>query len=66
MANKALATRQKMMIRLAPSQKTSKPRNPVAVAAKLRAAGPHLKGKTAERQAARRALAKVKLTPDEE
>ncbi len=59
MANKALATRQKMMIRIEPSQQA--PRNPVALAAKLRAggAGPHSKPKSAERQAAKRALAKI-------
>lgn len=66
MANKALSTRQKMRIKVEPSQQFGKPRNPVAVAAKLRAAGPHTKGATAERQAARRALAKAKLKPDEE
>ena len=64
MANKALATRQKMRIRVEPSQRP--PRNPVAVAAKLRAAGPHGKGKTAERQAQRRALAKARLASDED
>lgn len=67
MANKALATRQKMMIRIEPSQKP--PRNPVAVAAKLRAggAGPHARPKAAERQAAKRALAKIdpKADPDD-
>jgi hypothetical protein len=63
MANKALATRQKMQIRVEPSQR---PRNPVAVAAKLRAAGPHKKGPTAERQAARRALQKAKLKNDDD
>lgn len=66
MANKALATRQKMIIRIEPSQKP--PRNPVAVAAKLRAggAGPHAKPKAAERQAAKRALARIdpKTDPD--
>jgi DNA-binding Xre family transcriptional regulator len=55
MANKALATRQKMMMRVAVARK---PRNPVAVAAKLRAAGPHAKP-GAERQAAKRALKKA-------
>ncbi len=64
MANKALATRQKMRIRVEPSQQP--PRNPVAVAAKLRAAGPHGKGKTAERQAQKRALAKAKLRNDDD
>jgi hypothetical protein len=66
MANKALATRQKMRIQVEPSQQFGKPRNPVAVAAKLRAAGPHTKGKTAQRQAEKRALAKTRLKPEEE
>ena len=59
MANKALATRQKMML------KPVKVRNPVAVAAKLRAAGPHAKGPGQERQAAKRALKKARLEPEE-
>ncbi|MGV7208179.1 hypothetical protein ACLB1G_10025 [Oxalobacteraceae bacterium A2-2] len=64
MANKALATRQKMRIRVEPSQKP--PRNPVALAARLRAggAGPHAKPQASERQAAKRALAKASLKPD--
>lgn len=66
MANKALATRQKMRIQVEPSQQFGKPRNPVAVAAKLRAAGPHTKGKTAQRQAEKRALAKARLKADED
>ncbi len=65
MANKALATRQKMQIRLEPSQRAGKVRNPVAVAAKLRAAGPHTKGATAQRQAEKRALAKAKLVSED-
>ena len=65
MANKALATRQKMRLTVEPSQQLSKPRNPVAVAAKLRAAGPHKKGATAARQAEKRALAKAKLVPED-
>ena len=65
MANKALATRQKMRVTVAPSRQTGKPRNPVAVAAKLRAAGPHAKGPAQERQAAKRALKKTKLEPEE-
>ncbi len=64
MANKALATRQKMRIKVEPSQKA--PRNPVAVAAKLRAAGPHVKGKTAERMMLKRLLAKAKLVAEED
>jgi hypothetical protein len=62
MANKALATRQKMRVTVSPSPP---PRNPVAVAGKLRAAGPHAKGPGAERQAAKRALKKAKLEPEE-
>ncbi|MES2322046.1 MAG: hypothetical protein V4633_07280 [Pseudomonadota bacterium] len=65
MANKALATRQKMRISVEPPQQFGKPRNPVAVAAKLRAAGPHTKGATAERAAAKRALKKAKLEADD-
>ena len=61
MANKALATRQKMRL----TAPVAKPRNPVAVAAKLRAAGPHAKGPGQERAAARRALKKAKLEPEE-
>ncbi|SHN68208.1 hypothetical protein SAMN05192549_112128 [Duganella sacchari] len=59
MANKALATRQKMTMRVEPSQKA--PRNPVAVAAKLRVggAGPHAKPQSADRQASKRLLAKI-------
>ena len=66
MANKALATRQKMTMRIEPSQKP--PRNPVAAAAKARAggAGPHAKPQSTERQAAKRLLARIKLKPDPE
>jgi hypothetical protein len=64
MANKALATRQKMRIRVEPSQSFSKPRNPVAALAKARAAGPHERSKSAERQAAKRAIARAKLKTD--
>jgi hypothetical protein len=61
-ANKALATRQKMRLTAPPSR----PRNPVAVAAKLRAAGPHAKGPAQERAAAKRALKKARLEPEDE
>jgi len=66
MANKALATRQKMTIRVEPSQKP--PRNPVALAAKARAggAGPHAKPQSADRQAAKRLLARINLKPEQE
>jgi hypothetical protein len=65
MANKALATRQKMQFRVEPSQR---PRNPVAIAAKARAggAGPHAKPPGSARQAAKRALAKANLKPEDE
>ncbi len=62
MANKALATRQKMRLTVTASPP---PRNPVAVAAKLRAAGPHAKPTGAQRQAAKQALKKTKLEPEE-
>lgn len=52
----ALVSRKKMQFRVAPSQK---PRNPVAVAARLRAAGPHVKPLSTQRQAAKRALKKI-------
>ncbi|MCG2585870.1 hypothetical protein [Massilia sp. TS11] len=58
MANKALATRQKMRIRVEPSQKYGKPRNPLAVAAGQRAAGSHRKAEGALRRAAKQALKK--------
>lgn len=57
MANKALATRQKMQFRLKPA--ALKPRNPLAAAAKQRSAGPHVKSVSAQRQAAKRALKKI-------
>jgi hypothetical protein len=66
MANKALATRQKMRLKSAPAQQFSKPRNPVAVAATLRSAGSHAKGAAQLRQAAKRALKKIKLDADED
>lgn len=65
MANKALATRQKMRLRVAPSPPL-KPRNPFAGFAKARAAGSHAKTTASERLAAKRALKKAKLEPDEE
>ena len=65
MANKGLGPRQKLRIRLEPSQRAGPPRNPIAVAARQRVAGSHAKGVSARRQAAKRALAKTKLEPDE-
>jgi hypothetical protein len=62
MANKALATRQKMRLLAKPST----PRNPFATLAKNRSAGPHAKSVSAERGEAKRALKKAKLEPEED
>lgn len=66
MANKALAKRQKMTIRVEPSSRNLKPRNPVAVAAKQRAAGPHRKSVSAERQAQNLQVKKRLAEPEKE
>ena len=66
MANKALATRQKMRLRVEPSQQFGKPRNPLAALAKARAAGPHAKPLSNERQEAKRMLKKAKLVADDD
>lgn len=66
MANKALATRQKMMLRVQPLQQLSKPRNPIAAMAKARSAGAHAKPLSSERQAAKRLLKKVPLVPEDD
>ena len=52
MAVKTHSTRQKLTFRVA----SPKPRNPLVVAARKRAAGPHKKSQSAERAAAERAL----------
>jgi hypothetical protein len=72
MANKAIANRQKLSFRIEPAarplrsaQKGLKPRNPVAIAAKQRAAGPHRKTASAARQAQKRSLKKNLAGPDE-
>jgi hypothetical protein len=66
MANKALATRQKMRLRIEPSQQSLKPRNPIAALAKARSAGAHAKPLSSERQQAKRALKQAKLVPDDD
>lgn len=70
MANKALATRQKMRLRVEPSQQyahgPNKPRNPVAVAAKQRSAGPHARNTAQERMLAKMLLKKAKLVAEED
>jgi hypothetical protein len=58
MANKTFGTRQKLGFRIEPSQRLAKPRNPLALAARQRAAGAHGKSGAATRQAARMALLK--------
>jgi hypothetical protein len=65
MANKALSKRQKMIIRIEPSQKALKPRNPIAVAAKQRVAGAHQKSGSAKRQIQNRILKKIVSESDE-
>jgi hypothetical protein len=65
MANKALATRQKMRLRVEPTPPV-KPRNPFAGFAKARAAGSHEKTTASERLAAKRALKKAPLVPEDD
>jgi hypothetical protein len=65
MANKALSKRQKLVIRVEPSQRALKPRNPLALAARQRVAGAHQKSVSAERQLHKRVLKKI-LTGSEE
>jgi len=64
MANKALAKRQRLSYRIEPSQKALKPRNPVAIAAKQRSAGPHQKNASAQRLAHKQKLKKMLDDPD--
>ncbi|THC41612.1 hypothetical protein [Massilia sp. Mn16-1_5] len=66
MANKALATRQKMRLRVEPSQQFGKPRNPIAALAKARSAGAHAKPLSSERQAAKRLLKKAPLVSEDD
>lgn len=65
MANKALAKRQKMVIRIEPSQKALKPRNPLVAAALQRAAGPHRKSASGTRQEQKRQLSRKLSKPPE-
>lgn len=66
MANKTLRSRQKATFRLALSPRPHKPRNPMAVAAQLRAAGPHRKSASGQRQLQRRTLKKILAGSDED
>ena len=65
MANKALSKRQKLTIRVEPSQRALKPRNPIALAAKQRVAGSHRKSDSTARQLHERLLKKSLGDPDE-
>jgi hypothetical protein len=64
MANKALSKRQKLVIRVEPSQRALKPRNPLVAAARQRVAGPHQKSVSAERQIHKRILKKILTEPE--
>jgi len=64
MANKALSKRQKLTIRVEPSQRALKPRNPIALPAKQRVAGAHKKSPSGLRQRHNRLLKKL-LDSDE-
>jgi hypothetical protein len=59
MANKELAKRQKLIIRVEPSQRALKSRNPVALPARQRVAASHPKTAPAQRQLQERLLQKV-------
>ncbi|OGB27676.1 MAG: hypothetical protein A3I66_07380 [Burkholderiales bacterium RIFCSPLOWO2_02_FULL_57_36] len=47
MANKAISKRQKLSFRIEPSQRSMRSKDPVAIRAKQRAAGPHKKSGSA-------------------
>lgn len=57
MANKSLGTRQKLVFRLDPAQ--TKPRNPIALAAKRSGAGRHQKSVSSIRQRQKLVLKKI-------
>ena len=65
MANKTLAKRRKLTIRIEPSQQALKPRNHIALAAKQRIGGAHQKSVSAQRQIQKVQLKKKLATPDE-
>lgn len=64
MANKSLGTRQKLIFRLDPAQ--TKPRNPVAVAAKSGGAGSHQKSNSSIRQTQKIILKKIPIEGDQD
>ncbi len=59
MANKALAKRQKLTIRVEPSQRPLKPRNPIALAAKQRVADSHEKSRSTQQPLQQNLLKKI-------
>lgn len=61
MARKSISNRQKPSFRIEPAQRALNPCNPVAVAAKQRAAGAHRKTNAAHRQAKKRDLIRLLL-----
>ena len=65
MANKALATRQKMRLRVEPTPPL-KPRNPFAGFAKARVAGSHDKPSASKRLEEKRALKKLPLVAEDD
>jgi hypothetical protein len=65
MANKALATRQKMRLRVEPAPPV-KPRNPFAGFAKARAAGSHEKTTASKRLEDQRVLKKLPLAAEDD
>jgi hypothetical protein len=65
MANKALSKRQKLVIRVEPSQRALKPRNPIAIPAKQRVAGAHQKNASAKRQLQKQVVKKILSEPEE-
>lgn len=65
MANKALATRQKMLFRVdAKLNKLTKPRNLSVLAARTSGAGSHTKPHASKRQQDKIALKKIKLNEE--
>lgn len=64
MANKSLGTRQKLIFRLDPAQ--TKPRNPVALAAKQTGAGSHQKSISSIRQTQKINLKKIPIEGEQD
>lgn len=65
MANKELAKRQKLTIRVEPSQRALKARNPIAPDARQRVTGPQQKTTSAARQLQQQLLKKVVDEPED-